>query len=48
LVRRLAIHYPDAVIAGILNRQERRTAYGHRFTAHLVSLTESQSRGDCF
>jgi predicted DNA-binding transcriptional regulator AlpA len=36
LVRRLAIHYPDAVIAGILNRQERRTAYGHRFTAHLV------------
>jgi len=37
LVRRLAIHYPDAVIAGILNRQERRTAYGHRFTAHLVS-----------
>ena len=37
LVRRLAIHYPDAVIAGILNRQERRTAYGHRFAAHLVS-----------
>jgi predicted DNA-binding transcriptional regulator AlpA len=26
-----------AVIAGILNRQERRTAYGQRFTAHLVS-----------
>ena len=37
LVRRLAAHYPDAVIAGILNRQERRTAYGHRFTANLVS-----------
>src|SRR5438445_6483135 len=36
LVRRLAIHYPDAVIAGILNRQERRTAYGHRFATHLV------------
>ena len=36
LVRRLAIHYPDAVIAGILNRQERKTAYGHRFTANLV------------
>src|SRR5260370_24981816 len=32
LVRRLAIHYPDAVIAGILNRQERRTAYAHRVT----------------
>jgi DNA invertase Pin-like site-specific DNA recombinase/sugar-specific transcriptional regulator TrmB len=37
LVRRLAVHYPDAVIAGILNRQQRTTAYGHRFTAHHVS-----------
>jgi DNA invertase Pin-like site-specific DNA recombinase len=36
LMRRLAVHYPDAVIAGILNRQQRRTAYGHRFTAHHV------------
>jgi DNA invertase Pin-like site-specific DNA recombinase/predicted DNA-binding transcriptional regulator AlpA len=36
LVRRLAAHYPDAVIAGILNRQERMTAYGHRFTANHV------------
>jgi hypothetical protein len=26
LVRRLAAHYPDAVIAGILNRQGRKTA----------------------
>ena len=25
LVRRLAVHYPDAKIAGILNRQGRRT-----------------------
>jgi hypothetical protein len=39
LVRRLAAHYSDAVIAGILNRQERRTAYGHRFTAgHVGTL----------
>ena len=39
LVRRLAAHYPDAVIAGILNRQDRKTAYGHRFTAnHVASL----------
>ena len=30
LVCRLAVHYPDAVIAGILNRQQRTTAYGHR------------------
>ena len=36
LVRRLAVHYPDAIIAGILNRQGRRTARGHRFTAPLV------------
>ena len=36
LVRRLAAHYPDAVIAGILNRQDRKTAYGHRFTANHV------------
>ena len=32
LVRRLAVHYPDAVIAGILNRQGRRTAHGDPFT----------------
>lgn len=32
LVRRLAIHYPDAIIAGILNRQGRQTALGDRFT----------------
>ncbi len=29
LLRRLAAHYPDAMIAGILNRQGRHTAYGH-------------------
>ncbi len=36
LVRRMAAHYPDAVIAGILNRQGRRTAHGERFTANQV------------
>jgi DNA invertase Pin-like site-specific DNA recombinase/predicted DNA-binding transcriptional regulator AlpA len=36
LVRRLAVHYADAVIAGILNRQGRRTAHGHRFEANRV------------
>ncbi|CDX25048.1 conserved hypothetical protein [Mesorhizobium plurifarium] len=36
LLRRLAPHYPDAVIAGILNHQGRRTAYGHRFDANRV------------
>ena len=36
LVRRLAVHYPDAIIAGILNRQGRRSATGQRFTATIV------------
>lgn len=36
LVRRLAIHYPDAVIAGILNRQGRTTATGKRFITNRV------------
>lgn len=36
LVRRLAEHYPDAVIAGILNRQGRTTARGHRFETNRV------------
>ena len=36
LVRRLAVHYPDAQIAGILNRQCRRTARGLSFTAGRV------------
>ncbi len=36
LLRRLAAHYPDNTIAGILNRQARKTAYGERFTAQQV------------
>jgi DNA invertase Pin-like site-specific DNA recombinase len=36
LVRRLAVHYPDAVIAGILNRQGRRTPRGLSYTATRV------------
>jgi DNA invertase Pin-like site-specific DNA recombinase len=36
LLRRLAAHYPDQVIAGILNRQGRRTARGLSFTASRV------------
>lgn len=37
LVRRLAVHYPDVVLAGILNRQGRRTATGLRFSANRLS-----------
>jgi DNA invertase Pin-like site-specific DNA recombinase len=36
LIRRLAAHHPDAVIAGILNRQGRRAARGGRFTVSIV------------
>ena len=36
VLRRLAAHYPNAVIAGILNRQGRKTARGDRFTANKV------------
>ena len=36
LVRRLAVHYPDAIIAGILNRQGRRTPRGLSYTAGRV------------
>jgi DNA invertase Pin-like site-specific DNA recombinase len=37
LIRRLAVHYPDATIAGILNRQHRTTARGLSFTANRVA-----------
>jgi hypothetical protein len=36
VVRRLAPHYSDALIAGVLNRQGRRSARGERFTAASV------------
>ena len=44
LVRRLAVHYPDAVIAGILNRQQRTTARGMRFTANRVCSLRTTGR----
>src|SRR6516225_1918086 len=43
LVRRLAMHYPDGTVAGILNRQGRKTAYGHRFQAHHVTNLRQRS-----
>jgi hypothetical protein len=48
LMRRLAAHYPDAVIAGILNRQDRKSAYGHRFTANLVGNLRRHWSIPCF
>ena len=37
LIRRLAPHYRDALIAGILNRQGRKTVRGERFTASSIN-----------
>lgn len=48
LVRRLAGHYPRAVIAGILNRQGRTTAYGHRFEASRVGNLRRHWNIPCF
>ena len=48
LVRRLAEFYPDTVIAGILNRQGRTTAYGHRFEASRVGNLRRHWNIPCF
>lgn len=48
LVRRLAAHYSDGVIAGILNRQGRNTAYGHRFDAGRVGNLRRHWQIPCF
>ena len=48
LVRRLAMLYPDTVIAGILNRQGRTTARGHRFEANRVASLRTHWRIPCF
>ncbi len=48
LVRRLALHHDDATIAGILNRQERTTARGLRFTQGLVGNLRRHWGIPCF
>jgi DNA invertase Pin-like site-specific DNA recombinase len=48
LLRRLAAHYSDAVIAGILNRQERKTARGLSFTINRVSSLRTHWNIPCF
>jgi len=47
LVRRLAAHYIDAQIAGILNRQKRSTATGLPFTAGRVQSLRHHWNIDC-
>lgn len=47
LLRRLAVHYPDTQIAGILNRQGRTTATGLSFTANRVSSLRTHWQIPC-
>jgi DNA invertase Pin-like site-specific DNA recombinase len=48
LLRRLAVLYPDAKIAGILNRQGRRTARGLSFTASRVQSLRHHHEIPCY
>jgi uncharacterized protein YndB with AHSA1/START domain len=48
LVRRLARHHPDAVIAGVLSSQGRKTATGERFTANKVSNLRRYWKIPCY
>ncbi len=48
LIRRLAVHYPDAIIAGVLNRQQRTTATGLPFTVNRVSNLRTHWGIPCF
>ena len=48
LLCRLATHYPDTVIAGILHRQGRTTARGLSFTANRVSSLRTHWEIPCF
>jgi DNA invertase Pin-like site-specific DNA recombinase/uncharacterized protein YndB with AHSA1/START domain len=41
LLRRLAVHHSDSIIAGVLNRQGRKTARGESFTANRVKNSSS-------
>jgi DNA invertase Pin-like site-specific DNA recombinase/transposase len=47
LLRRLAVHYPDATIAGILNRQHRQTARGLSYTASRVQSLRHHYKIPC-
>jgi hypothetical protein len=48
LIRRLAVHYPDAIIAGVLNRQQRKSATGLPFTVNRVSSLRTSWNIPCF
>jgi DNA invertase Pin-like site-specific DNA recombinase len=48
LLRRLTAYYPDNIIAGILNRQGRKPAYGGQFTAGHVGKLRRYHNIPCF
>jgi DNA invertase Pin-like site-specific DNA recombinase len=48
LVRRLAAHHPDEVVAGVLNRQGKQTATGERFTADRVGNLRRHWKIPCY
>ena len=48
LLRRLAVHHPDTVIAGVLNRQGRKTARGESFTANRVASLRCHWKIPCY
>jgi excisionase family DNA binding protein len=47
-MRRLAVHHPDTVIAGVLNRQGRKTARGENFTANRVASLRTHWKIPCY
>jgi DNA invertase Pin-like site-specific DNA recombinase len=48
LLRRMAVHYSDATIAGVLNRQGRETVRGLSFTANRVSNLRQHWKIPCY
>lgn len=48
LMRRLASHHPDTVMAGVLNRQGRKTATGESFTANRVASLRQHWKIPCY
>lgn len=48
LVRRLAVHHPDAIIAGVLSSQGRRTVTGERFTTDKVGNLRRYWKIPCY
>jgi DNA invertase Pin-like site-specific DNA recombinase len=48
LLRRLAVYHCDSVIAGVLNRQGRKTARGESFTANRVASLRSHWKIPCY